>query len=283
MTSQVELFGDDRSARTLLGQLLTDSKLFRTGKAYQQLLDFVVRLRNVAPFNAMLLQIQKPGVTHVASAHEWKVRFDRHVKEGARPLLILWPFGPVATVYDILDTDGAEVPAHAFAFPAHGAITVQMNAGFRQRMAARGIMTADIDAGDGKAGAIRAVYRTTKSSETPHYQVFLNRNHPPAVQFATIAHELAHLFLGHLGGDKVLSVPDRPIRDRKMRELEAESVSFLVSARSGVTSKAEAYLSACVEADTSVDDIDIYQVMRAAGQVETMLGLVMNTRFERPR
>lgn len=37
-------------------------------------------------------------------------RFGRVPKEGARPLVILWPFGPIVLVYDVLDTEGDEPP-----------------------------------------------------------------------------------------------------------------------------------------------------------------------------
>ena len=57
-------------ARSLLDQLLDDSRLYKSGADYKQLLDFVVRLRNFAPFNAMLLQIQKPGLMYAASARD---------------------------------------------------------------------------------------------------------------------------------------------------------------------------------------------------------------------
>lgn len=80
---------EDETTRALLDQLLADSRLYRTGPDYEALLDFVVRLRNVAPFNAMLLQLQKPGLRFAASAFDWRERFGRTVKEGARPLLIL--------------------------------------------------------------------------------------------------------------------------------------------------------------------------------------------------
>ena len=33
------------------------------------------------------------------------------IKEGVRPLLILWPFAPVTLVYDVDDTEGDELPA----------------------------------------------------------------------------------------------------------------------------------------------------------------------------
>ena len=57
---QQSLFGDAddaeaNAARSLLDQLLTDSRLYRNTQGYKNLLDFVVRLRNFAPFNAMLL------------------------------------------------------------------------------------------------------------------------------------------------------------------------------------------------------------------------------------
>src|SRR5712691_5137478 len=48
---QSGLFGDEAS-RSLLDQLLSDSQLYTQSKDYRALLDFVVRLRNFAPFNA---------------------------------------------------------------------------------------------------------------------------------------------------------------------------------------------------------------------------------------
>lgn len=40
-------------ARSLLSELLEDSRHYRSGQDYQETLDFVVRLRNFAPFNAV--------------------------------------------------------------------------------------------------------------------------------------------------------------------------------------------------------------------------------------
>jgi len=53
---------DEKSTRSLLDHLLTESKLYKTGEAYKALLAFVVRMKNFAPFNAMLIHIQKPGI-----------------------------------------------------------------------------------------------------------------------------------------------------------------------------------------------------------------------------
>lgn len=111
----------------------------------------------------------------------------------------------------------------------------------------------------------------------------VNQNHVPPVQFATIAHELGHLFLGHLGSDKALNVPTRYEMDLAQRELEAESVSYLVCARNGVASKAETYLKDYVALGTTIDHIDIYQIMRATGQIETLLGLNAHTKYDKPK
>jgi hypothetical protein len=51
-------------ARSLLDQLLTDSRLYRHSKDYKDLLDFTARLRNFAPCNAMLFQVQKASRRH---------------------------------------------------------------------------------------------------------------------------------------------------------------------------------------------------------------------------
>jgi len=121
---QQNLFNAE-AARSLLDQLLTDSRLYTQSKDYKDLLDFVVRLRNFAPFNAMLLQVQKPGLSYAASARDWRERFGRMPKPGVRLLLILWPFGPVALVYDVLDTEGDLLPKDVASFFAHGPIDEQ--------------------------------------------------------------------------------------------------------------------------------------------------------------
>jgi len=280
-------FGETETARSLLDKLLTDSKLYTQSKDYKALLDFVVRVRNFAPFNAMLLQVQKPGLSYAASAYDWRERFGRTPKEGARPLLILWPFGPVALVYDVLDTEGKDLPQDVASFFAHGAIDAGKLARLPRLMGSKRIEWLAVDQGDQRAGMIRVVERAKTAKEYTIYRVCVNRNHAAAVQFCTVAHELGHLFLGHLGPDPKLNVPDRHLpKDEKKRraqkELEAESVAFIVCARNGVTSKSETYLKDYVDKNTAVDSVDLYHVMRAAGQVESLLGLSSHTRYDKP-
>ncbi len=273
--SQLDLF-ETAATRALLDRLLTDSRLYTKSKNYKELLDFVARM----PFNAMLLQVQKPGLRFAASAYDWKTRFGRRPKEGARPLLILWPFGPVALVYDLMDTEGAELPRDVWSFYARGPVTEDMIVSFRERLSKKNICWCWVDAGDERAGLIRVISRPPNDEDATVYRIHINHNHPPATQFATVAHELAHLFLGHLGPDKKLNVPERTAPDHSQMELEAESVAYVVCARNGVESASEAYLKDYVDHNTTVDQIDVYQVMRAAGQAEALLGLVTSTRFD---
>lgn len=279
---QEDLF-EVEATRGLLDTLLTQSRLYHTSKDFMALLDFVVRLRNFAPFNAMLLQMQKPGLRYAASEVDWRAKFERKPKEGSRPLLILWPFGPVALVYDVIDTEGKELPQDVAAFHAHGPIGEPEVAYFRDRTSRRNIQWEDLDAGDGKAGSIRCVKRATKDGERNSYRMLVNKNHSPAVRFATLAHELAHLFLGHLGLDEALHIPARSAPDYRQRELEAESVAFIVCKRNEVSSKSETYLKAFVDQNITTDNLDIYRIMWAAGQIETLLGLGTRTAFERPQ
>jgi hypothetical protein len=69
---------------------------------------------------------------------------------------------------------------------------------------------------------------------------------------------------------------------RQQRELEAESTIFIVCARNGVKCKSQSYLASYVKQDTTTEVLDVCQVMRAAGQVETILGLAAHVKLSRP-
>lgn len=274
---------DEKSTRSLLDHLLTESKLYKTGDAYKALLAFIVRMRNFAPFNAMLIHIQKPGIRFAASARDWADRFGRSPKQDARPLLILRPFGPVALVYDIADTDGRDLPDSVLhAFIAKGPVEEADIGRYLALMAKESISCKLFDGGDGNAGSIRLDHITHKPKERRFYCMAVNRNHSAAVKFSTLAHELAHLFLGHLGKDARLNIPDRRGRTHDQVEIEAESVAYLICKRNGCDCNSEAYIDSYLKTHTTVDDLDIYQIMRAASQIEALLGLTAHTRYEKP-
>ncbi|MEA3277072.1 MAG: ImmA/IrrE family metallo-endopeptidase [Pseudomonadota bacterium] len=287
---------DHDADRSLLAELIARSKVYHQSAEFKQLLDFTIGLRNFAPFNAFLLHLQKPGLRFAASEYDWRTRYNRTIAEGARPLIILIPFGPVALVYDIADTEGEPLPPVVMhSFRATGRITRERFARFAILMERKGINLKFIEYGDAHAGYIKRTAseqrpevrkRSKSAKETPDYRVRVNKAHDPNVQFATLAHELAHLFVGHLGADAYLKIPRRDPVPPAQQELEAEAVSYLVCCRNGVSSEGESYLAGYVERHTTLGSVDIDAVLRAAGRIEALLQLTDHTRFgpkRRPR
>lgn len=278
MTDQLSLFDAD-GARSLLDRLITESRLYKTSKDYKELLDFVIRLRHMAPFNAMLLQIQKPGLKYAMSARDWREKFGRFPKEGTRPLVIMWPFAPVGFVYDVVDTEGADLPRDVFTFTAIGSLDAASFDRFRALLARKRITWFDVDQGDAHAGLVRILSRSEEVGNA--YRININKNHTPPTQFVTLAHELGHVFLGHLGPDKKLKIKDRTYKADDMMEIEAESVAHIVCKRIGIEPQSLNYLSSFVEDEQEIEDLDIYAILVAAGAVENLLEL--NPKAFRPR
>jgi hypothetical protein len=272
--------GED-DGRSLLTDLLETSKIYHQTNDYKELLDFVKRLRNFAPFNAFLLQLQKPGLRFATSEYEWNIKFNRTIKESARPLIILWPFAPVALVYDIEDTEGGPLPNDVeHAFHASGNIRKINFNEYIKLLAKKGIELKLIYCGDADAGHIQVIEPSYDVKQVPKYHIRLNQKHTPNVQFATLIHELAHLYLGHLGPDRYLKIKNNSNKKHSEQELEAESVSYIVCDRSGVSTKSESYLVDYVDENTTIESIDLYTLLRAAGQIESLLNLAEHIKFK---
>ena len=260
----------NQSDRALIDQLIAATRLYENSKAIEELFEFTIRLREFAPFNAMLLHIQKPGLTHAASARDWWDRFGRVPKTGVRPLLILRPMGPVDFVFDILDTEGRELPAHAFAFPTLGTLTEQRFTDLIRSVSREKIEIVKLDAGDARAGWVKPLSQANSPRGRNTYRLAYNRNHSPQTRFVTVAHELAHLYLGHLGPDRGRRVPDRRHTYLALQEVEAESTAYLVARRNGVEPRSETYLARYPYA---LKHLDLYAITRAANAVETAMGI----------
>lgn len=256
--------------RALIEQLIAATKLYNSSETVQELLDFTIRLREFAPFNAMLLHIQKPGLTHAATAWDWRSRFGRVPKLGARPLLILRAMGPVDFVFDFLDTEGRDVPHDAFVFPTLGSLAEKRFRKLINSIAREKIKCLALDAGDARAGWIELLAESSSRQGKNLYRLAYNGNHPAPTRFVTVAHELAHLYLGHLGPDRGRRVPDRRMTTHNLREVEAEMTAYLVAKRNGLEPKSESYLANYQEA---FEQLNLYAVMRAANSVETIMGI----------
>jgi hypothetical protein len=261
---------EEERERALIEQLIAATRLYESRASVKELMDFIIRLRAFAPFNAMLLHIQKPGLTYAATAADWHQRFDRVPILGRRPLLILRTMGPVDFVFDIQDTEGRDIPEGAFTFPTLGDLSEARFAQIIAIVGKDGIEFVKLDEGDAYAGWIRLTARSPSPKGKHHYKLAYNKNHSAQTRLVTIAHELAHLYLGHLGADPGRSVRDRSDRSHEQCEVEAEMAAYLVARRSGLKPRSESYLASYKGA---MGDVDLYAVMRVANAIETAMGI----------
>lgn len=266
--------------RRALDELFDYARRYRTGSEYQQLLTFVSRFRFYAPFNAMLVHLQMDGATYVAPPHRWLRQFQRRIRSGARPLVILQPMGPVMLVYDVSDTEP---------LPGAPALPRWVTDPFTVRSGEIGpkfamtvsnarrdsVSVVERDAGSQSAGLIRVSGRATPW----RYEVLLNAKHAPEARYATLAHELAHLYCGHIGTPDASWWPDRRGLSRAAAEIEAESVCYLVCRRLGLDNPSGEYLAAYLGRDRELPDtVSIDRIMKVVGLLESMASSALKPR-----
>jgi hypothetical protein len=296
-TDQQPLFpefdiGDDKTpddVTRVLDQLVHDARIYRSGRAFAELLEFAGRFRFYSPFNSMLVRVQMPGATFVATAPRWHTEYGRTVRPEGRPLVILRPGGPVMIVFDVSDT----VPVDGSATPLPPEVVrpfeigllpdVEAIMGRSERNARRdGVRVARVQAGSQQAGSIQGapgpaleltVHRgpATELVEVPQrYVACLNEDHEASTQYATLVHELAHLYCGHLGTPDQRWWPDRRHLDHATKEFEAEAVSFVVCKRIDDFVEFPPYLAEILRRDDDLPPFSLDRVVKVAGDIEQM-------------
>jgi hypothetical protein len=110
-----------------------------------------------------------------------------------------------------------------------------------------------------------------KSRQIPlWYELLLNSRLSVEARYATLVHELAHLYCGHLGTPNGRWWPDRQNLLHAVREFEAESGSYLVCARLGIDTASEEYLAGYVRKFPVTPPISLDRVMKSVWLVEQM-------------
>lgn len=282
---------DRESARRSLDELFTVARQYRTTADFQKLLDFVARFKRYSLINAFLVYTQMPGARFVAPAGRWGRDYGRRIKTNARSLVMLRPGGPVMFVYDVSDTEpdkGARPlpPEVERPFAATGRTPTYELGKTIENARRDGVSVLERSAGSQSAGALCRVERdrsrevlTWGAQQVPlRYELLLNAQHKEAEKYATLAHELGHLYLGHLGTPDSTWWPDRRGLPEETREFEAESVSYLVCQRQGIASPSDKYLACYTRDHAETPDISFDGVVRTATLV-----LEMATRDLKPR
>ncbi len=258
--------------RRALDDLITRALAYRTGPELEELLKFARRFPHLAPYNAMLLHVQNPGITYAVRARVWEQAYLRRVKPGAHPYVILRTMGPVDFVFDVSDTEPCDprndrVPAAvANPFPAKGNAPPLAVKRLSAACAKVEIEVALQDLGSGRAGD---VWRTP--GRATEFYLRLNSKHTEAQQLGTLAHELAHVFCGHLGLDRAKLAPERKPLALDVREFEAEAVAYMVTDRLNLDIGSVSYLSGYLGQNRPLPDYSMDAVLKAAGRIEEML------------
>lgn len=269
------LLGKDEKQKakdeSTLDELFARTLELRSTDKFKEVIKFVAALREYSPFNNMLVKLQRPGARYYATASHWKKKFGRDVKTEAIPIVILRPMGPVMLVYDVDDTTGKKLPPEIEdPFSVSGEFDTEFYYQTCLSCKKIGIEVREINLPKSHAGtAIR----------DSQLIVQLNQNHDVKVQYATLCHELAHLFLGHLGGDPFgnewISRPDLTLTQR---ELEAEAVSYILCVRAGLMSNSAEYLSGYLQDPEDLKKISIEAIIKTVTYIESL-----QTAMFRPR
>lgn len=253
----------NQEAVKAINELFHRSRNYRRSKDYLELLRFLRRFPLLSPYNAFLIHTQYPGAVYVATAEDWDKKFDRKVNEDARPLVILIPFGPVSFVYEVQETAGVDLPPDVSSpFRTEGGYSEKMYDFTVRNMARDGIQARYAPFGNQRAG-----YASLRGSE---FSVCLNSNLTRPDLYSSLLHELGHIYCGHLGSGDDKWWDDRKGESDRVKELEAESVSFLVCSRQGLKTNSEPYLERYVAVHDLIDQINFRAVLTVTNYLEQM-------------
>ena len=269
-----------------IDELVMLVKRYRDSHEFKRMLDFVGRFPYFAPYNAMLLYLQKPGATFVLTAKQWKA-YNRQIKPNAQNIIMLIPFGPTYCLHDISDTE--QIPGqpelddvrimqeweNSLNKPS-GEIDRDSIELLKRNLAVYGILLDDKFKasqsyggyiGPHKTGVIEVPLNKKHSVKAlSSFLISINEAETETAKFHTLCHELGHLFCRHLYYDKDkirhLSI--------KEEEFEAETVAWLLCKRHNISNPSEEYL-ATYASDGEIPYCSPDAIMNAVAAIERMM------------
>lgn len=237
---------------------------------WREFLDAVSRFHRYSVSNTMLILHQRPDATRVAGFRDWQENFERTVKKGEKAIWVLAPcryrkvteandgseteeerlfFRPVP-VFDLSQTEGPPLPEAPTIAPTD--TRTEAPAGMHEALSAwvgaKGFTLADKALPEDHYGQTNFAAKT----------VTLNATHDSAQRALTLAHEVAHIALGHDSCDKA----------RQEREIEAESLAYIVGRHFGLADAGSfSYVAHWARGDSEKVRKTADSVVKAAGRV----------------
>jgi hypothetical protein len=269
--------GPNAEHQSSLDELFSHSRRYRRSAKFAEAVEFISKFRDYSPFNNMLVFLQNPLTAYFATASHWQKAFRRTIKDEARGLVILAPRTPVLIVYDIDDTEGPPLPGKLQVF-------TQTSGPFNPIILDRTLKNCErdqIQIERKTMGALRGGFATARVQHKMYkMRIALREELAPAAAYAVLCHELAHIYLGHLGADKEGWWPYRLNLPHAATEIEAEAVAHIVCRRAGLRTHSAEYLASFVEDETDLESISLDLVSRVAARVEDMGGRLLPPRKE---
>ncbi|MBR6022452.1 MAG: hypothetical protein IK066_08555 [Kiritimatiellae bacterium] len=272
-------------------ELFASAKEYASSSRFLELMEFAGRFKQYAPYNAMLIYLQRPGARFVLSPREWQKQYGRVVLKDKRPILILAPNGPLRCLFDVTDTQ-VKPGLSSDSFPPELAQPFENDGGapvsagllhtLEERLADLGICHGTMRTGENFAGKIEvggegdpdvqiAVAKGKAIRWRPAYSIRVSEDASDTAKFCSILHELGHLLCRHLVDAYAGKWKVRRIA-HGAQEFEAESVAWLVARRQGVDSPSYRYLADYIETQGEIPDgTSVEEIMKAVSRIERML------------
>lgn len=234
---------DDR-LKALTDKLEAGVKEVFESESYKTYLKAMAKFHSYSFGNVMLILMQRPDASLVAGFNKWKKDFGRSVKKGERGIQIIAPvnrrklvkqerldpasgkpvLGPdgkpenepvfvqyqsfrVTHVFDVSQTEGRELPTLGV-----DELSAEVTDFDRMFSVVEGLSPVPVE------------YRPAEASKGCYnrleQKIYINEGMSQAQTIKTLIHETAHALLH--------SAPDAETKDRRTKEVEAESIAYVV-------------------------------------------------------
>lgn len=215
-----------RDVKEITKQLEDGIQKVFTSEEYLRYLKVMSRFHTYSYGNCALILMQKPDASLVAGYKAWQTKFNRHVKKGEKGIFILAPTKRTVTkvneetgeteersfttfraipVFDISQTDGQELPQ----FGAKD-LDGKVNNYKKFIRALKGLASVPVNMKDDCDGA---------NGYCSTVEIAIKKGMSEVQTFKTLVHEIAHHLMKHHETEE----------DRSTKEVEAESVAYVVS------------------------------------------------------
>ncbi len=256
----------------------------RNSERFKEMLEFVGKFKYLAPYNAMLVEMQLPGAELVLTGKKWR-EYGRCIKPNAQQLITLLPFGPIQCMFDISGTEpieGVDAKDEAELMEEWDMCLKKVEGDIKPESLERlvdnlpmyGVYYDDSFLAANTYGGYLMPYKhdikvqigneliKTKS----RFMISVNHKQTNTEKFHTICHELGHLLCRHL----YYNEDARRRLEKKEEEFEAETVAWLICKRIGINNPSEQYLATYAK-DGQIPLCSLDLIMKAVTEIEEMI------------